>query len=127
MKKSKYPAGRLLWFLLFSLMAVSCQKVVLTEEETIAVDDKKKSTSAVTSSTIDLPGRTLAANCFQCHGTNGVAGELKIAGESAAEIIGELNEMRAKDPRSNIMNVHALAYTTDEIKLIADFFSKQTN
>jgi sulfide dehydrogenase cytochrome subunit len=56
-----------------------------------------------------------------------VAGELKIAGESASEIIGELNEMRAKDPRSNIMNVHALAYTTDEIKLIADYFSKQTN
>jgi sulfide dehydrogenase cytochrome subunit len=126
-EKSKYPTGRLLWFLLFSLMAVSCRKVALTEVDTAAVDDKKKSTSAVASSTIDLPGRTLAANCFQCHGTNGVAGELKIAGESSSEIIGELNEMRAKDPRSNIMNVHALAYTPDEIKLIADFFSKQTN
>jgi sulfide dehydrogenase cytochrome subunit len=75
--------------------------------------------------TTDLPGRTLAANCFQCHGTNGHAGELKIAGESSSEIIGELNEMKSKNPGSNIMNVHAIAYTAEEIKLIADFFSKQ--
>ncbi len=71
------------------------------------------------------PGRALAANCFQCHGTNGVAGELKIAGESAAEIISELNEMRADIPGRNIMNVHALAYTPAEITLIADYFAKQ--
>ncbi len=71
------------------------------------------------------PGRALAANCFQCHGTDGNAGELKIAGESASEIVGELNEMRAAPPGRNIMNVHALAYTLAEIALIADYFSKQ--
>lgn len=71
------------------------------------------------------PGRTLAANCFQCHGTDGYAGELKIAGESASEIIGELDEMRAKNVRGNIMNVHAAAYTPQEIALIADYFAKQ--
>ena len=76
-------------------------------------------------STIDLPGRTLAANCFQCHGTNGYAGELKIAGQSASGIISELNEMKLKDPRSNIMNVHARGYTDEQIKLIADYISKQ--
>lgn len=71
------------------------------------------------------PGRTLAANCFQCHGTDGFAGELKIAGESAAEIIGELEEMRAQSPRANIMNVHAAGYTPQEIALIADYFDQQ--
>lgn len=71
------------------------------------------------------PGRTLAANCFQCHGTDGYAGELKIAGESAAEIIAELEEMRAQSPRANIMNVHASAYTAQEIALIADYFDQQ--
>ncbi len=71
------------------------------------------------------PGRTLAANCFQCHGTDGYAGELKIAGESAAEIIAHLDAMRARSPRANIMNVHAAAYTPQEIALIADYFDQQ--
>ena len=70
-------------------------------------------------------GRALAANCFQCHGTDGNASELRIAGESASEIVEELNEMRAEHPGSNIMNVHAQAYTPEEIALIADSFSKQ--
>jgi len=71
------------------------------------------------------PGRTLAANCFQCHGTDGFAGELKIAGQGAAEIIATLDQMRAQSPRANIMNVHAAAYTTQEIALIADYFDHQ--
>lgn len=74
---------------------------------------------------VNLAGRALAANCFQCHGTDGNAGELKIAGESASEIISELNEMRGKNPRSNIMNLHAAAYTPTEISLIATYFSQQ--
>ena len=77
-----------------------------------------------TTAVVDHPGRTLAANCFQCHGTNGTGLE-HLAGESASEIIGEMNEMAAKNPRAEIMNAHAKAYTAAEIKLIADFFSKQ--
>jgi hypothetical protein len=57
--------------------------------------------------------------------SNGEAGELKIAGESASGIISELNEMRGKNPRANIMNLHALAYTPAEIGLIADYISRQ--
>ena len=67
----------------------------------------------------------LSDNCFQCHGTDGVAGELKIAGESSSEIVNHMNSFRARNPRSNIMNVHALAYTPAEITLIADYFSQQ--
>jgi len=80
-----------------------------------------------TTAAVNLAGRALAANCFQCHGTDGVAGELKIAGESASGIISELNEMRGKNPRGNIMNLHALAYTPAEIALIADYISRQGN
>lgn len=79
---------------------------------------------AVATTTVH-PGRALAANCFQCHGTNGVASELKIAGESASEIIGELTEMRAKPAGASIMNVHAQGYTPEQIALIADYFAKQ--
>ena len=126
MKKNPRTVGGMMTILALTASLVSCRKETFTEPDMSALEDSKPKTS-VTASNMDLPGRTLAANCFQCHGTNGVAGELKIAGESASEIISELNEMRAKDPRSNIMNVHALAYTPDEIKLIADYFSKQTN
>ena len=72
-----------------------------------------------------IPGRGLASNCFQCHGTNGHAGELKIAGQSASGIIKELEESKSQNPRANIMNVHARAYTAEEIKIIADYISKQ--
>jgi sulfide dehydrogenase cytochrome subunit len=71
------------------------------------------------------PGRALAANCFQCHGTDGFAGEMKIAGESYSELLSELREYRAKNPRTEIMSFHAQAYTDAEIVLIADYFSKQ--
>ncbi|MDD5393947.1 MAG: cytochrome c class I [Thiothrix sp.] len=75
--------------------------------------------------TLNHPGRTLAANCFQCHGTDGYGLE-HLAGQSAREISGELLEMSLKsNPRGDIMNVHALAYTPAEIDLIADYFAKQ--
>lgn len=71
------------------------------------------------------PARGVAANCFQCHGTNGYAGELKIAGMGYSELVSKLNSFRIRDPRSDIMNFHALAYTADEINAIADYFSQQ--
>jgi sulfide dehydrogenase cytochrome subunit len=74
--------------------------------------------------TLNHPGRTLAANCFQCHGTDGYGLE-HLAGESASEIIGELQEMKFESARKEIMNVHAQAYTDAEIRLIADYFAKQ--
>jgi len=77
------------------------------------------------SSSLTHPGRTLAANCFQCHGTDGFAGELKIASMSVSELLFKLNGFAAKDPRTDIMNFHAKAYTADELNLIADYFSKQ--
>ncbi|MFM2207106.1 MAG: hypothetical protein RL213_1081 [Bacteroidota bacterium] len=74
---------------------------------------------------MNLPGRTLAANCFQCHGTNGYAGELKIATMSVSEITNKLNQYAASPSNGDIMNVHAQAYTATEIALIADYFSRQ--
>lgn len=99
---------------------LSCSKEIRTIPEQQAVSAMSEDMAR-----INLPGRTLAANCFQCHGTNGHAQELGIAGMSAAEIIGEINDMKGDSPGDNIMNVHAMAYTDAEIKLIADYFSKQ--
>ena len=73
--------------------------------------------------TLNHPGRTLAANCFQCHGTDGYGME-HLAGERVSEIVDELQEMQFEPARKDIMAVHAQAYTAEEIKLIADYFSK---
>jgi len=110
-------------FFIASLTLFSCKDNLIPPEN--AEISGTDSELTLKSSTIDLPGRVLASNCFQCHGTNGYAGELKIGEQSASSIISDINEMKTKDPRSNIMNVHARAYTPEEIKLIADYISKQ--
>lgn len=70
------------------------------------------------------PGRLLASNCFQCHGTDGRKGFEELAGKSASSIYEEMKEMQAKAANKNIMNAHAKGYTDNEIWLIADYFSK---
>jgi sulfide dehydrogenase cytochrome subunit len=117
-----YPA-----FFSMTAMAVlffSCQKnLTESNEETTSLKDKE--TVASLAATVDLPGRTLAANCFQCHGTNGYAGELKIAGIGPSELVSKFNKFKTENPRDNIMNLHAYAYTTEEIELMGQYFSKQ--
>lgn len=78
---------------------------------------------AQATSTVEVPGRLLASNCFQCHGTNGSGGFERLAGMSASELIDEMREMRLKNP-PDMMDVHARAYTDAQIELIADYFAQ---
>lgn len=71
------------------------------------------------------PGRLLASNCFQCHGTDGRGGFEELAGKSASSIYQEMKEMQSKSADKNIMNAHALGYSDSELLLISDYFSKQ--
>ena len=73
------------------------------------------------------PGRLLASNCFQCHGTNGRGDGTfeRLAGKSSNDIYGELREMKAENKRGDIMTIHALGYTDAQLRAIADYFSKQ--
>ncbi len=76
-------------------------------------------------STNDIhPGRLLASNCFQCHGTNGSGGFDRIQGST--EVLSELRKFASgeEDP-SGIMAAHAVGYTDAQLQLIADFLSKQ--
>lgn len=100
----------------------SCKK---QEEFKIAVTPPEQITDMALPAIVEHPGRSLAANCFQCHGTNGFAGELKIASMGAGEIISKFTSYKANAANADIMYLHAQAYTADEINLIADFFSKQ--
>lgn len=72
------------------------------------------------------PGRLLAAQCAQCHGTDGrsVSGIDSLAGESAQELYNEMREMKNKtDDPGNIMHPVAMAYTDQQLRLIAQYFA----
>ncbi|MCC9000782.1 MAG: c-type cytochrome [Candidatus Contendobacter sp.] len=72
------------------------------------------------------PGRLLAAQCAQCHGTNGrsVSGIDSLAGESAQELYNEMREMKNKNgDAGNIMHPVAMAYTDQQLQLIAQYFA----
>lgn len=71
------------------------------------------------------PGRLLAAQCAQCHGTNGqaVSGMEKLAGESEGEIYKELIEMKARIKPDEIMHRQAAGYSDAQIRLIARYFA----
>lgn len=123
MKKKKFKAISAGVLFIALLTILSCKDNMIPPENTDnALADSELE---LKSSVIDLPGRVLASNCFQCHGTNGYAGELKIGEQSASSIISDINEMKSKDPGENIMNVHARAYTPEEIKLLSEYISKQ--
>lgn len=84
--------------------------------------------SSLTLAQTPPPGRLLASNCFQCHGTNGKGpGFDRLAGESASEIYEELVEMRAKASRTatDIMAKHAMGYTDAQLRQLAQWLSTQ--
>ncbi|MBK6334988.1 MAG: hypothetical protein IPF60_04160 [Betaproteobacteria bacterium] len=74
------------------------------------------------SSTDIHPGRLLASNCFQCHGTNGSGGFDRIKGST--EVLSELRKFASgeEDP-TGIMAAHAVGYTDEQLQLIADYLS----
>lgn len=68
--------------------------------------------------------RLLAAQCFQCHGTNGVSvtGIDSLAGMNPAEFIKEMLEMKYST-KVDIMHYQAKGYSEDEIRLMAGYFA----
>ena len=91
-----------------------------------AEDSTRTSTLPYTSGamTLNHPGRLLASNCFQCHGTNG-RGMEELAGKSVSDIAGDMKEMAMKSPGAEMMFAHARGYSATQVNLIADYFSKQ--
>jgi len=73
----------------------------------------------------ESPGRLLASQCAQCHGTNGhsVSDIDGLAGESAQEILEELREMQASSDTDDIMHLQAKGYTDEQLQQIANYFA----
>lgn len=68
--------------------------------------------------------RLLAAQCAQCHGTNGHAvGDMDgLSDESYKDLYEDLMGMRSEDRPEDIMDHQALGYTPDQIRRIALYF-----
>ncbi len=72
------------------------------------------------------PGRLLASNCFQCHGTNGAGSSFdSLIGEAPDEIYKKLREMQSENPGNNIMKAHARGYTDEQMRQISTYLSQQ--
>jgi len=72
------------------------------------------------------PGRLLASNCFQCHGTNGKGpGFDAIAGKSVGEISKKLKEFQAGKEGDGIMTRHAFGYTDAQLQALDKWLSTQ--
>ncbi len=73
-------------------------------------------------------GRYLAANCANCHGTNGNAqGTMpSLAGQQKTYIVEQMKAFRDGKRSATIMHQLAKGYTDQQIELIADHFSRQT-
>jgi sulfide dehydrogenase cytochrome subunit len=70
------------------------------------------------------PGRLLASQCGQCHGTNGAGpGFDELAGKSSSELFHELLEMKYRANIEGIMDRQARGYTDDQLRKIADYLS----
>ena len=72
-------------------------------------------------------GRNLAANCFNCHGTNGAAvGAMPaLAGQSKDAIVRTLQEFREGKRPATIMHQIAKGYSEAQVAAIATYLSQQ--
>ncbi len=72
------------------------------------------------------PGRLLASNCFQCHGTNGKGpGFDDINGKSVGEIYKKLKEFQSGKEGNGLMAKHALGYTDAQMVALDKWLSTQ--
>lgn len=68
-----------------------------------------------------------AANCFNCHGTEGKANSAipSIAGRDKAYLEEALKAFKAGTKQATIMTQLAKGYTDEELAILADYFSRQ--
>jgi cytochrome c553 len=74
-----------------------------------------------------VKGRSLAANCFTCHGTNGnSAGGVppSLAGRDPAELFRTMKDFQSGKRPATIMHQQAKGYTDEQLQLIAAYLAQ---
>ena len=69
-------------------------------------------------------------HCVTCHGYDGKSNASRypnLAGQNAPYLVSRLKYFRAEEEPGNQMNAQAVLLTDEEINLLADYFSKQSN
>ena len=71
--------------------------------------------------------RNVAANCANCHGTNGASLGVvpSLAGQSKADLVRKMQDYKAGRTQGTIMPQLAKGYTDEQIDLAAGFFAAQ--
>lgn len=74
-------------------------------------------------------GRNVAANCANCHGTNGrsVGGMPALAGQPRDYLVRTMREFRDGKRPATIMHQLAKGYTEEQIEAVAAYFAAQKN
>ena len=69
-------------------------------------------------------------HCVTCHGYEGKSNASRypnLAGQNAPYLASRLKYFRSEEEPGNQMNAQAVLLTDDEIDLLSDYFSKQSN
>ena len=79
--------------------------------------------------TIDSRDRDLSFTCTGCHATNGrsASGMPNLAGLDKAYIVKQMSDFKAGTRPATVMHQIAKGYSTEQIELLAGYFSAQKN
>ncbi|MEO7066864.1 MAG: c-type cytochrome [Rhodanobacter sp.] len=95
--------------------------LALTAAVTLAVGQ-----TAFAQTATSPPGRLLASNCFQCHGTNGNGpGFDELTGKSTDKMFKKMKKYQSGEKGQGIMARHAMGYSDAQLRELSQWFSQQ--
>jgi cytochrome c553 len=75
---------------------------------------------------VSPPGRLLASNCAQCHGTTDAApGFDRLTGKSASKLLRKMHKYQSGAEGEGIMTHHAIGYTEQQLRDLVQWLSQQ--
>ncbi len=75
---------------------------------------------------VSPPGRLLASNCAQCHGTTDAApGFDRLTGKSASKLLRKMHKYQSGTEGEGIMTRHAMGYTEQQLRDLVEWLSQQ--
>lgn len=75
---------------------------------------------------VSPPGRLLASNCAQCHGTTDSApGFDRLTGKSASKLLRKMHKYQSGAEGEGIMTHHAMGYTEQQLRDLVQWLSQQ--